>query len=56
MTKTLSERIAVLDARGNHWLAEANAAADRGQHKKADALYEKGQRALDKLNKLLGNL
>ena len=53
--KTLSERIADADARGSHWLAEANEAADRGQKAKAEKLYEKGQYWLDLSNKLRGN-
>lgn len=54
-TKTLSERIADADMRGGKYLADANEAAERGDHKKAEKLYEKGQYWLDRVNKLLGN-
>lgn len=53
--KTLSERIADADARGGRYLADANEAAERGDHEKAERLYEKGQFWLDRVNKLLGN-
>lgn len=54
--KSLSERIADADARGGRYLADANEAAERGDHEKAERLYEKGQFWLDRVNKLLGNL
>jgi hypothetical protein len=41
--------------RGGKYLAEANEAAERGNHAKAEKLYEKGQYWLDRVNKLLGN-
>ncbi|WP_315921437.1 hypothetical protein [Mesorhizobium sp. SP-1A] len=53
--KSLSERIADADARGGRYLADANEAAERGDHEKAEKLYEKGQFWLDRVNKLLGN-
>jgi len=43
------------EAFGNRALADANAAAERGQTKKAERLYAKGQRWLDRYNKLTGN-
>ncbi len=54
-TKTLSEKIAEADARGGKYLADANEAAERGNHEKAEKLYEKGQFWLDRSNKLRGN-
>jgi hypothetical protein len=53
--KTLQEKITEADARGGHWLAEANEAAERGEHEKAEKLYAKGQFWLDRSNKLRGN-
>ena len=53
--KSLSERIADADERGGRYLADANEAAEKGDHKKAEKLYEKGQYWLDRVNKLLGN-
>lgn len=53
--KSLSERIADADDRGGRYLADANEAAERGNHKKAEELYEKGQYWLDRSNKLRGN-
>lgn len=56
MTKrTLQERIADADERGNNWLSLANEAADQGDKAKAERLYEKGQHWLDLSNKLRGN-
>lgn len=52
--KTLQEKITHADARGCWCLAEANAAAEKGNQAKADKLYEKGQYWLDRLNKLQG--
>lgn len=54
-TKTISERIADADVRGGKLLADANEAAERGDHEKAERLYERGQYWLDRANKLLGN-
>lgn len=53
--KTLSEKIAEADERGGRYLADANEAAERGDHAKAEKLYEKGQFWLDRSNKLRGN-
>lgn len=52
--KTLSEKIAEADARGGRLLADANEAAERGNHEKAEKLYERGQYWLDRSNKLRG--
>ena len=53
--KSLGERIADADMRGCAYLADANAAAERGQHEKAEKLYAKGQFWLDRYNKLVGD-
>lgn len=53
-TKSLADRIAEADDRGSRYLADANEAADRGQHAKADRLYTKGQFWLDRSNTLRG--
>ena len=47
----------ILDAeeRAGKWLADANEMAERGQHEKAERLYEKAQFWLDRYNKLAGN-
>lgn len=52
--KTLQEKIADAEDRGNRYLADANEAAERGKQAKADKLYEKGQYWLDRANKLQG--
>lgn len=52
---TQQEKINEADARGNRYLADANEAAERGNHAKAEKLYAKGQYWLDRLNKLTGN-
>ena len=54
--KTLEEKIIEADERGGRYLAEANEAAERGNHEKAEKLYAKGQFWLDRSNKLLGNV
>jgi len=54
MTKTLNERIADADQKGSDWLYRANLAAERGEHEKAERMYEKGQKWLDLSNKLRG--
>lgn len=38
----------------NKWLADANEAAERGNHEKAERCYEKSQYWLDKANKARG--
>lgn len=52
--RTLQERIADADERGSRYLGDANEAAERGNHAKAERLYEKGQYWLDLSNKLRG--
>ena len=54
MTKPLNERIADADAKGSNWLYRANQASERGEHEKAERMYEKGQKWLDISNKLRG--
>ena len=54
MTKTLNDRIADADIKGNNWLSRANQASERGEHEKAERMYEKGQKWLDLSNKLRG--
>lgn len=53
--RTLSEKIAEADDRGGRYLADANVAAERGDHEKAEKLYAKSQFWLDRSNKLRGN-
>jgi hypothetical protein len=55
MAKTTHEKMIEADERGSRYLADANEAAERGQHQKAERLYEKGQYWLDRYNKLAGN-
>lgn len=55
MAKTREEKMIEADARGNKYLSDANEAAERGDHAKAEKLYAKGQFWLDRLNKLAGN-
>lgn len=55
MKKTLKERTIEADERGSRYLADANEAAERGDHAEAEKLYEKGQYWLDRYNKLVGN-
>lgn len=55
MARTLKEKILHADDQGCRRLAEANDAAERGDHVKAEKLYEKGQYWLDRYNKLTGN-
>jgi hypothetical protein len=55
MNNIYREKMNVAEARGSHWLAEANEASERGDHAKAERLYEKGQFWLDRYNKLAGN-
>lgn len=51
-SKSFAEKIADAEARGSHWLAEANQASENGKREKAEKLYEKGQFWLDRANKL----
>jgi hypothetical protein len=55
MAKTLQEKIIEAEERGGRYLADANEAAERGNHEKAEKLYAKGQFWLDRMNVLLGN-
>jgi hypothetical protein len=55
VTKSKHERMIEADERGSRYLADANAAAERGDNAKAERLYEKGQFWLDRYNKLAGN-
>lgn len=50
-----SPKILEAEERANKWLADANEAAERGNHAKAERLYEKAQYWLDRFNKLAGN-
>ena len=52
--KTLAEKIADADARGNAWLAKANELAEAGKKQQAERCYDKGQCWLDRSNKLRG--
>ncbi len=51
-TKTLSELIIDAEEKCGRLLADANEAAERGQKKKAERLYERSQFWLDKANRL----
>ncbi len=51
---TQSEKIADAEMRGSHWLAEGNAASERGNKAKAEKCYSKSQFWLDRANKLRG--
>jgi hypothetical protein len=53
--KTLRERLIEAEQRGSHYLAEGNEAAEKGNHVKAEKLYEKSQFWLDRYNTLAGN-
>ena len=50
----VTDRIADADQRGNDWLARARDAADRGDQKRAEECYRKGNYWLDRSNKLRG--
>ncbi|WP_189375209.1 hypothetical protein [Mesorhizobium sp. M4A.F.Ca.ET.020.02.1.1] len=52
--KTLKEKIADAEDRGNRYLADANEAAEQGNMAKANKLYDKGQYWLDRANALQG--
>ena len=52
--KPIAERILDADVRCRHWLAEGNAAAEDGEHVKAQACYDKSQYWLDRYNFLSG--
>lgn len=55
MAKDLKDRIIEAEIRGSHWLAEGNAAEERGNRTKAEKCFEKSQFWLDRYNKLVGN-
>jgi len=42
------------EVRGNKWLADANEAAEKGDHETAKKYYAKGQFWLDRYNLLAG--
>jgi hypothetical protein len=52
--KPLTERVLDAETRGNQWLADANEAKERGDRKRAEHCWEKGQFWLDRANRLLG--
>ena len=54
MAKTLQEKIADAEDRGNRYLADANEAAEAGKKDEAEKFYAKGQFWLDRANKLRG--
>lgn len=54
-TKSLHDRMLDAEERGSRYLADANQAAERGNHAKAEKLYDKSQYWLDRYNKLAGN-
>jgi len=53
--KSLYERTLDAEIRCGMYKADANEAAERGDHVKAERLYEKCQFWLDRYNKLAGN-
>ena len=57
MTKkmTLKEKILQAEELGSRYLADANAAAEKGDTERSFRLYDKGQYWLDRLNKLTDN-
>lgn len=52
---TLQDKIIDADTRCSRYLADANAADERGQRDKAERLYGKSQFWRDRYNKLAGN-
>lgn len=54
MPRTVQERIADADAKGSRALNAANEAAERGEHEKAERLYQRASRWLDESNRLRG--
>lgn len=55
MKQSLQERIAEADERCSRHLADANAAAERGDTVKAEQLYARSGFWRDRYNKLAGN-
>ncbi len=53
--KSIRDRMIEANERCGHWLAEANEAEERGDHEKANRLYEKSGFWRDRYNKLAGN-
>lgn len=53
-TKQLPTRILDAETRCNKWLADGNAAAERGDQTKAQACYQRSQFWLDRFNGLAG--
>jgi len=54
MTPTQTAKINEAEAKGSQLLADANEAAEAGNKAKAERLYERGQKWLDKANVLRG--
>jgi hypothetical protein len=52
---TKADRALDAELKASNHLANANEAAERGQHDKAERLYEKAQFWLDRYNRLAGN-
>lgn len=57
MTDAANKERKMLEAeqRGSRWLADANEAAERGDHAAAEKAYAKSQYWLDRYNRLAGN-
>ncbi len=49
------DKVINAEQRGSYWLAEGNAAEERGNHAKAEKCFEKSQYWLDQYNRLTGN-
>ena len=49
------EKALYAEGQGSKWLADANEAAERGDHVRAEVLYEKSQYWLDRYNRIAGN-
>lgn len=54
LPQDIREKIADADLRGNQWLAKARAAEERGDNRRAEECYRKGNYWLDRSNKLRG--
>lgn len=52
---SIHEKAIYAEQQGSHWLAEANEAAERGEHDRAERMYDKSQYWLDRYNRLSGN-
>lgn len=52
--KSVHDRMIDAEVRGNKWLADANEAAEKGDHETAEKYYAKGQFWLDRYNLLAG--